>query len=295
MVKLTYLLLFFCLRSWAHPTLDGEFVKGLTQDLGTVNRPATLACLAPAGGRDDRARTWALANVQNIAAIPEANRGSLYHLIDSFYCRLTSWREYKPFYDELFARPEIAAAYPDALPPDRVDQGFFFRIRNPTEKISDNDVLRPLALKTVEELYGYAGDKRVFQHIPAIASRQLMVVPAIYFTPKITGTYNTAYHEFGHTLHLSLLSRAEYTQIEALYQQAKARPDGFLDDYAAGSSSEYIAQGLEAFMSETKPGVIGKYSTHTKEKLRTHDPGLYQFISQILESSGSENCSPQAP
>lgn len=271
-------------------------VKSITETLNSVNRPLIPACSSPSatGTPHNRAVQWSLSHIQNIQAVPEADRGSLYHLVETFYCRLTNWQSYRPFYDRLFSRPEIARAYPDALPSDQLDQGLFIRVRNPKEKITENSPLAPLTGKTIEEVFGYEGDMRIFHELPAVGSRQLMIVPAAYFKNQTTGRYNTAYHEFGHVLHLSLLSENEYTQVETLYSQALAR-NSFLDDYAAGSSSEYIAQGLEAFMSETKPGETWKYHKHTKADLLKNDPDLYNLIAQIIENSPEGKCTPQAP
>lgn len=273
-------------------------INQINESLDSVNRPLIEKCATPSPSKKKSAPSksvqWALGHIQNIQAVPEANRGSLYHLIETFYCRLTHWDGYKPFYDRLFSRPEITHAYPDAMPADQVSKGLFLRIRDPNEKITDKSPLAHLTGKTIEEVFGYEGDKRIFHELPAVGSRQLMVVPASYFAAQSTGRYNTAYHEFGHVLHLSLLNESEYNQVEDLYARAKAR-NSFLDDYSAGASSEYFAQGLEAFMSETKPNVTWKYHKHTKADLLRTDPDLYNLISQIIEKSPEGKCTPQAP
>jgi hypothetical protein len=66
-----------------------------------------------------------------------------------------------------------------------------------------------------------------------------------------------------------------------LYANAKKK-DLFLDDYAASRYTEYFAQGVEAYLSETKTDTW-KYWKHTKKELEAKDPGLAAFIKSLLK------------
>lgn len=252
-------------------------VKSLSSTLETVNAP-DVSC-SPETGR------WIKKNVRNEQLITPNNRGSLEFLIDTFRCRLENWDKYKPFYDQLFAREDIKKAYPDAIPQEKTGDGLFMLIRAPGQKITDGTPLEHLKGKTVEQVFGYPGDHRDFSSTPAMASRQLWIVSPSYFTQKAHDRYNDAYHEFGHLIHLSLMKEDEYNEIEALYKDAKSR-NSFMDDYAAQSSSEYFAQGLEAYLSETKNKHINwKYHVHTRASLQKADPKLFDFVKRVVESS----------
>ena len=239
---------------------------------------------------DPRSIKWANEHIQNLTVIPEPSRASLYYLVNSLYCRLNDWRSYKPFYDELFTRAEVKKAYPDALPQDQTNAGMFMRVMDPGEKITDKSPLSWMAGKTVGEVFGYPGDMRLIQDTLAMGSRQLWIVRQAYFAPQSTGRYNDAYHEMGHVLHLSLLTPSEYAALEVLYATTK-RNNNFMDTYAANSSSEYIAQALEAYLSETKPA-RGWPATHswTRASMKAQDPALYQFIEAIVTSSHASRC-----
>jgi hypothetical protein len=254
--------------------------------VSTLEDPALLSVPETCSDAQSEARAWAQQHIQQLSNIPEANRESLYFMISTFQCRLNNWRAYKPFYDELFSRPEIQEAYPDALPQNQTDNGLFIRVLNPGQRITDDSPLSHLNGKTIEQVFGYEGDSRLFAETPAMASRQLYIVQPDYFTHQHTGRYNTGYHEFGHLLHLSLMSPNEYQTIERLYLERKAI-GSFMDDYAAQSSAEYFAQGLEAYLSETKPGEDYIYHKHTKQQLKDQDPSLFAFIESVVRNSAS--------
>ncbi len=259
-----------------------QAVETANMSLETVNHPASdLPCVGPLSPAEE----WARKNIQQLDNVPEENRGSLYFMISTFQCRLDNWRAYKPFYDRLFSQPEIQRAYPDALPQDQTENGFFIRILNPGQKITDNSPLAHLTGKTIEEVFGYPGDRRVMDETPGMASRQLMFLQPSYITRQHTGRYNEGYHEFGHLLHLTLMTPTEYHQIEELYRTKKAS-GMFFNNYASQSSSEYFAQGLEAYLSETKPRLSANVS---RKELQEKDPALFEFIRDFVESS-REGC-----
>lgn len=265
---------------------DDPLRESASLAVSSLDRIKHITEAAPDCDQQERpkAQQWAKKNIQQLELIPESKRGSLYYLIETFQCRLDNWREYKPFYDKLFAREDIQKAYPDALPQDQVENGMFFRVLGPGQKITEDTPIAKLAGKTVNDVFGYPGDMRLVDTLPALASRQLFIVQPDYFSHKHTGRYNTAYHEFGHVLHLSLMTPNEYKRIEELYLIRK-KEGKFLDDYSGESSSEYLAQGLEAYLSETKPPLGLKSELHTRAQLKEKDPELYELISSIVESS----------
>lgn len=261
----------------AAQTLESS-VGNLSSALETVNS-SDISC-------SPETDQWIKKNIRNEHLVGPNQRGSLEFLMETFKCRLQSWDKYKPFYDQLFSKEEIKKAYPDALPQEQTKNGLFMLIRAPGQKITDGTPLEHLKGKTVGEVFGYPGDRRDFSSTPAMASRQLWIVSPTYFTQQTHDRYNDAYHEFGHLVHLSLMKESEYNEIEALYKDAKSK-NNFMDDYAAQSSAEYFAQGLEAYLSETKNKLINwKYHVHTRASLQKADPKLFDFVKRIVESSG---------
>lgn len=252
----------------------------------------TLLITAPAMAavKDlSRSKAWVTKTVRNLDALPESDRVSLYFLVSTFQCRLDRWRDFKPFYDQLFSRPEIKKAYPDALPQDQTDKGFYISFVRPGKKITDDSPLAPLTGKTIEEVFGYPGDLRRFELVPGMGSRQLLMLQPHYFAATTTGRYNTGYHEFGHFLHLTLMTEQEFEELESLYRDQKSGEKNFLDSYAAGSSAEYFAQALEAYLSETKPSTeSNRFHRSTKQDLLKKDPKLFDFVRRIIETS--KNC-----
>jgi tetratricopeptide (TPR) repeat protein len=91
--------------------------------------------------------------------------------------------------------------------------------------------------------------------------------------------FNVLTHEFTHQVH-SILTQKQRDKITSLYQQAK-KEGWTLDSYADFNEMEYLAQGVEAYISEAKfPDQKGT-SGHTRADLKEKDPELFRFISEL--------------
>lgn len=223
--------------------------------------------------------TWVDTHVMGISEVTPEERVTVYHVVDLFFARIKAWESFRPIYDEVYTDPEFRKRYPFFVDPK---DGLFMVLLRPDQKLTDLEPYKQLKGKTVEEVFGYAGDKRLMDDVRGEGTRQTLIMPASDLTNAIHGAWNTIYHEFGHLLHLSLLTRDEFEKLESLY--VKAMESGaVLDSYAAHNSSEYFGQGLEAFLSETKPETSEvTYFHHTKAELLKKDPELYEFVSKLL-------------
>jgi len=107
-------------------------------------------------------------------------------------------------------------------------------------------------------------------------------------TEVMHGSYNVAFHEFGHLIHW-LFTYQQNVELKRLYIQAK-KEKYTLDWYAASNELEYFAQGIEAYLSEQKiPGQPAAMN-NTKQKLYEKDIYLYKFIESLLnQESYQEN------
>ncbi|MBV8037054.1 tetratricopeptide repeat protein [Roseateles sp.] len=92
---------------------------------------------------------------------------------------------------------------------------------------------------------------------------------------SIFDKYNTVLHELTHQVH-GVLTADQSRDIEALYQQAKARDaatrNGFLSRYAGGSVWEYFAEGANAEASPRRDAYDGREIV--RERLVRLDPAL---------------------
>jgi hypothetical protein len=231
------------------------------------------------------AKVWVQNHVQNFDLIPAENpekADTVYRMVSLFLPRLNNWKKLKvDFYDQYFATDAAKKLYPDALPAALVNNGIFFKIMDSQEKVTDSIALQHLRGQTVGQVYGYQGDTRPMAELAALASRQLILVPVsgISGLPR----YCDFNHEFGHLVHLTLLTREEFETIDKMYAQAKSE-NRFVDDYAAQSASEYFAVGLEAFISESKVEADKKYKyySHTNAELLQINPELHAFFTKLI-------------
>jgi len=96
---------------------------------------------------------------------------------------------------------------------------------------------------------------------------------------SIFDTYNTVLHELTHQVH-TVLTADQWREIEALYQQAKARDaktrNGFLSRYAGGSVWEYFAEGANAEDSPRRDAYDGREIV--RERLVATDPALRALV-----------------
>ena len=76
----------------------------------------------------------------------------------------------------------------------------------------------------------------------------------------------------------------ELSAIHSLYEAAR-RQGRALDYYAAANEFEYFAAGYEAFVSTFKRPAAGFTARHTRDELKTRDPGLYNLLTKMAEKS----------
>lgn len=228
---------------------------------------------------------WCHKNINGIESIDPERRVPIYYVTSIFLKRLTDWQSYQPFYDKLYSQNlEFTRHHPYFID---VQSGLYLTILRSNEKLTDLAPYRSLKGKTVEDLLpDRKGDKRSYDSMPGEGARQTLIIAESDLTKLPKGTFNTYYHEFGHLLHLSLLTEAEFQRNEKLYASAK-KNKRFFDDYAALTSSEYFATGLEAYLSETKQGTEGNYRKHSKQDLEKLDPELKIFIDDLVKNSFS--------
>ncbi len=107
--------------------------------------------------------------------------------------------------------------------------------------------------------------------------------------------YNTVLHELTHQVH-GVLTADQARQIEACYQQAKARDarsrDGFLSRYAGGSVWEYFAEGANAEASPRRDAYDGREIV--RERLVALDPALRRLVQHFLAQQDTRASLPVA-
>lgn len=100
---------------------------------------------------------------------------------------------------------------------------------------------------------------------------------------NIFDRYNTVLHELTHQVH-GVLTADQSREIEALYQQAKARDaatrNGFLSRYAGGSVWEYFAEGANAEASPRRDAYDGREIV--RERLVAMDPALRALVKRYF-------------
>ncbi|KQY90589.1 tetratricopeptide repeat protein [Pelomonas sp. Root1444] len=100
---------------------------------------------------------------------------------------------------------------------------------------------------------------------------------------SIFDRYNTVLHELTHQVH-GVLTADQAREIQALYQQAKARDaatrNGFLSRYAGGSVWEYFAEGANAEASPRRDAYDGREIV--RERLVAMDPALRALVKRFF-------------
>ncbi|HEY8880721.1 MAG TPA: tetratricopeptide repeat protein [Roseateles sp.] len=100
---------------------------------------------------------------------------------------------------------------------------------------------------------------------------------------SIFDRYNTVLHELTHQVH-GVMTADQAREIEALYQQAKARDaatrNGFLSRYAGGSVWEYFAEGANAEASPRRDAYDGREIV--RERLIAMDPALRAAVQRFF-------------
>lgn len=265
--------------------------------------------------------SWAEENVSNIEILEEAQKLSIYHIVSAFYSRLVNLSKYKAFYDKWYQDPKNAKKYPIFVD---ISKGFYIAIfDSPKLKLTDLPPYQSLKGKTVEEVFGYPGDLRLMDNVGGEGSRQALVADKGLMPLCETGGFNVFYHEFGHLLHLTLLSETEFWRLENLYESAMKENRYDPNSYSAVNSLEYFGEGVRAYFSLEKepeqrpisieelekkyPGIktridfitleyskkgMGvsfsvpiKTSKNSRERLERKDPKLAAFIESLIDEN----------
>ncbi|MFG6432701.1 tetratricopeptide repeat protein [Roseateles sp. LYH14W] len=112
---------------------------------------------------------------------------------------------------------------------------------------------------------------------------------------SIFDKYNTVLHELTHQVH-GVLTADAAREIEALYQQAKARDaktrEGFLSRYAGGSVWEYFAEGANAEASPRRDAYDGREIV--RERLIQRDPALRALVQRFFAQRDTSTSLPIA-
>lgn len=228
------------------------------------------------------AQDWVSANVQGVPLLSEEKLLGLHYIVSVFYNRISTLDEKRAQYDEIYAgmRPGDVS-----YSPYFVKEGLKIAILGDQDRVTDFPEYAHWRGKTVEEVFGYPGDHRLMDDIDGEATRNTCLLKLHRVGKYPIGASNTFYHEFGHFIHMSTLDRAQFFQAEKLYLAAKAR-NKFIDNYAAQSVHEYFAQGLEAYLAETKTAKdrLGAYTKTDRKDLQRIDPQLHDLIASLIES-----------
>ena len=133
----------------------------------------------------------------------------------------------------------------------------------------------------------YTFDLRLWDNVPGIGGFHA-VSSAEWERDVIYLGYNVLTHEFTHQVH-RFFSKEQNEEVDRLFLKAKEEKLA-LDYYADYNVMEYLAQGVEAYISEEKPPGQGGTSGHTRQELLEKDPDLYYFIEGLNQREDySEN------
>ncbi len=222
---------------------------------------------------------WVAQNIQG--EIPAEKKLGIDYYISQFYNRLLTIDAKRPLYDEIYASMKPGAV---SFAPYFVKIGLKIVILENHASVTDFPEYAHWRGRTVEDVFGYQGDLRLMDDIDGEATRNtcLLKVHRVGLYPK--GSVNTFFHEFAHLLHMTTLTKEEFFALEKLYLAAKARKL-FLDSYAAQSVHEYFAQGVEAYVSETKTSwdQTNPYGRSSRADLKRIDIDLHEFIFKLIE------------
>lgn len=242
--------------------------------------------LGPSGNIEEinlqsEAISWAESNIQGMALLSEEKKTGIYYIVSIFLDRINTLALKRSLYDELYERMRPGDV---SYSPYFVKEGIKIAILGPDQHVTDFPEYSHWKGKTVEDVFGYKGDHRLMDFIEGEATRNTCLLKEHRVGRYPKGSSNTFYHEFGHFLHMSTFSIDEFMTLEKLYLHARSN-DMFLDDYAAQSVHEYFAQGLEAYVSETKTKFdrAHKYTKSDREDLKRIDHDLFEFIERLLE------------
>lgn len=225
---------------------------------------------------------WAEANFDGLEHLSEQKKLGVYYIVSRFLNRINRLDELRNSYDEIYASMTAESL---SYAPYFVRQGIRVQILGPGEWITDFPEYAHWKGKTVEEVFGYPGDTRRMDEIDGEATRNTCFLSEHRVGQYPKGSTNTFYHEFAHFIHMSTLTKTEFFLLEKLYVRAKSR-NLFLDSYAAMSVHEYFAQGVEAYLAETKTPLDkrSQFGGADREKLFKIDPDLYRFIEKMVET-----------
>lgn len=230
----------------------------------------------------EEAINWASTNIQSLDLLTDQKKIGIHYIVSIFMDRLNTIDEKRPVYDELYEHMKPGDV---SYSPFFVKEGIKLVIMDKTQKLTDFAEYAHWRGKTVEEVFGYAGDHRLMDDIEGEATRNTCIIKEHRIGKFPIGASNTFYHEFGHFIHMTTLTPEEFAKVEKLYLGAKKR-NVFLDDYAAQSVHEYFAQGLEAFVAETKTARDrwGAYTKNDRNDLKRLDPELHDLIAGLIEN-----------
>lgn len=228
------------------------------------------------------AMDWVNEHVEGLQNLPEQKTTGLYYIVSTLFERIHKLDELRPVYDEIYAQMKPGDT---SYSPYFVKEGIKIKIMSRQDHLTDLPEYAHWRGKTVEEVFGYKGDHRLMDDIDGEATRNTCLLKDFRVGKYPVGASNTFYHEFGHFIHMTTLKKDEFFVVEKLYLAAKAK-NVFLDSYAAMSVHEYFAQGLEAYLAETKTPMdqMGAYTKSGRADLMRLDPDLGTFIATLIEN-----------
>ena len=212
----------------------------------------------------EEARDWVEDHIQGIDRLSEQKKIGLYYIASLFFHRL----------DHLF-RMSVFRPFKRKVIVVLLDEN---------EWVTDYPGYAHFKGKTAEEALGYKGDLRLMDTIGGLVERNTFFLKAHRVGRYPIGSSNLFYHELAHFLHLTTFKSGELFKLRKLYNNARKK-NTFLDDYAARNVYEYFAQGLEAYISETKTrkDKQWKYFKSERVDLMKLDKNLYLFIENLIE------------
>lgn len=219
--------------------------------------------------------------MQGLDNLNDLKKHGLYFIVSNFFDRINNMDAMSPVYDEIYASMKPTDV---SYSPYFVKEGIKIMIMSRDDHVTDLPEYAHWRGKTVEEVFGYKGDYRLMDDIDGEATRNTCLLRSSRVGNFPRGSANTFYHEFGHFIHMSTLNKEEFYTVEKLYLAALNRQH-FMDSYAAQSVHEYFAQGLEAYLSETKTKAdrLGEFTKTDRADLLKIDPDLSAFIEKLIE------------
>lgn len=93
----------------------------------------------------------------------------------------------------------------------------------------------------------------------------------------------TVAHEFGHALDCALGGGVYFSSVDPRLRELFSNARNFVTPYAATGSDEYFAEALRAYVECNDPASV--WPRATKLRLRTTDPGLYNYVEMLFQST----------